>query len=53
MYAQSYAVHWTQEYDQEERPTRRLTHALLCWTLQNNISSGEFKWIYRVWHEKV
>src|SRR6218665_3107893 len=32
LYAQSYAVGlpWTQEYDQEESYTRRLTHPLLC-----------------------
>jgi len=43
MYAQSQAVHWTQEYDQEVGLTRRLTHALLCWMLQNNSNSNEFK----------
>jgi len=31
MYAQSHAVPWTQEYDQEQSYTRRLTHALLSW----------------------
>ena len=30
-YAQSHAVPWTQEYDQEQSYTRRLTHALLSW----------------------
>jgi len=42
MYAQSHAVHWTQEYDQEEGLATRRTHALLCWTLPNNSNSNEF-----------
>jgi len=33
VYAQSHAEHWTQEYDQLKSYTRRLTYALLCWTL--------------------
>jgi len=40
MYAQSHAVHWTQECDQEEGLycyTRRLTNALLCLTLRNRL----------------
>jgi len=54
MYAQSYVVHWTQEYNKKElRPTRRSSHALqLWWTLQNNSNSNELKQIYRVLHEK-
>jgi len=45
MYAQSHAAPWTQENGQEEsyRPTQRLTHALLCWTLQ-------IQWIHRNLH---
>jgi len=33
VYAQSHAEHWKQEYDQLKGYTRRLTHALPCWTL--------------------
>jgi len=33
MYAQSQAEHWAQDNDPEESYTRRLTHALLCWTM--------------------
>jgi len=40
MYVQSHTVHWTQEYDQEEGLHIELTHALLCWTLQNNSNSN-------------
>jgi len=38
MHAQSNAVHWTQEYVQEEG-LHLCTAALLCWTLQNNSNS--------------
>jgi len=41
MYAQSHAIHWTHEYDQEEGIYTKigLTNALLCWTLRNNSNS--------------
>jgi len=39
MYAQSHAVHWTQEYDQEEG---LLTNAQLCLTLRTPINSNKF-----------
>jgi len=32
MYAQSHAVHWTQEYDQEEGLYMKINYALLCLT---------------------
>ena len=40
MYAQSPAVHWTQEYDQEEGLYTKVNYnALLCLTLRNNSNS--------------
>jgi len=39
MYTQSHAVPWTQEYDQEESYTRRLTHALLYVDVTNPMNS--------------
>jgi len=46
MYAQSHAVHYRLKNTIKKnwrRPTRRWTHALLCWTSQNNSNSNEFK----------
>jgi len=53
LYAQSHALHWTQEYDLEEGLYTKIISCVQCWTLQNNRNSDEFKYIYRVWHEKV
>jgi len=41
MYAKSHAVHWTQEYNQEEDPYTKVNYnALLCLTLRNNSKSN-------------
>jgi len=37
--------------NKKSRPN--IARALLCRPLQNNRNYNKFKWIYRVWYEKV